>query len=160
MVMILIKTIIDVLQQNAEWLCAVAITYFAWKQCEISKMQVKQDLRLKRLELANKLDEICRTFPGNKDEKNKIMDWLISNNSNFIFLLNKKDSKQYIIFANYVFNLYQNGKELYDYKSVDMQKYYEYLNNVDLALGSADYGINSLKDVITAEKGTKNSNEK
>lgn len=154
--MILIKTIIEVLQQNAEWLCAVAITYFAWKQCEISKMQVKQDLRLKRLELANKLDEVCKTFPENKTEKDKIMEFLISNNSNFIFLLNKKDSIKYILFANYVFCLYQKGKELYDYKLCDMQKYYAYLNDVDLALGSADYGLNSLKDVTTPNnKGIK-----
>ena len=156
MIMILMKTIIEVLQQNAEWLCALAIVYFAWKQCEISKMQIKQDLRLKRLVLANKLDEVCQSFPKNEEEKNKIMDWLTSNNSNFIFLLNNNDSKKYIVFARYVFYLYQNGKELHDYKLNDMQKYYEYLKDVDLALCGAEYGLNNLKDVTTPKKkGTK-----
>ena len=159
MIMILIKTIIEVLQQNAEWLCAVAITYFAWKQCEISKMQVKQDLRLKRLELANKLDEVCRCCPMDKNEKDKIMEFLISNTSNFIFLLNKQDIEKFNKFSTFVFNLSFPMNINASIKAV--KQYNDYLYNVDLALGSADYGLNKLKDLTTPKKkGQKNKNEK
>ena len=51
------------LQQNAEWMCAVAIVIFTAAQCLISYAQYKQELRLRRFNLAHQMDEayiICK----------------------------------------------------------------------------------------------------
>ena len=66
----ILKQILTALQQNAEWLCAIAITYFAYKQYAITKLQIQQDLRMRRLELAQKLDEACKIFPADLEEIN------------------------------------------------------------------------------------------
>ena len=42
------------LQQNAEWMCAIAIVIFTIVQCLISYAQYKQELHLKRFNLAQK----------------------------------------------------------------------------------------------------------
>lgn len=44
------------LQLNAEWICAIAIVFFTAIQCYISHSQYKQELRLRRLNLAKQMD--------------------------------------------------------------------------------------------------------
>ena len=51
--------ILQFLHQNAEWMCAIAITFFAAVQCWLSYQQNLQNIKMKRLELANKLDNTC-----------------------------------------------------------------------------------------------------
>lgn len=64
--------IIKFFQQNAEWLCAIAITIFAGVQCLLAFQQSRQNIKFKRLELANELDKICNDFLGDRDEAIKI----------------------------------------------------------------------------------------
>ena len=72
--MCIIKIIFITLQQNAEWLCAIAIVYFAYKQYAITKLQIEQDLRMRRLELAQKLDTFFIDTPMNKEKLTKFID--------------------------------------------------------------------------------------
>ena len=58
---------------------------FSAVQCLISRTQVKQDLRLKRLELAQKLDEQFIHFPYEREKCKIMLDWLMSNRSLFMF---------------------------------------------------------------------------
>ena len=48
--------ILRFLQQNAEWMCAIAIVGFTAVQCWLAYQQNMQNIRMKRLELASKLD--------------------------------------------------------------------------------------------------------
>ena len=51
-------TILKFLQENAEWMCAIAIVIFTAVQCILTYRQNMQNIRMKRLELASKLDEV------------------------------------------------------------------------------------------------------
>lgn len=79
------------LQQNAEWMCAIAIVIFTIVQCLISYAQYKQELRLKRFNLAQKMDEACIIYTFDKESVQKIVDWFNKNQSQFMYLLNEKD---------------------------------------------------------------------
>ena len=103
--MSVLKAILTTLQQNAEWLCAIAIAYFAWKQDAITKLQIQQDLRMRRLELAQKLDEACKEFPYNKETANKLLEWCTAHQSEFIFLLQGKDGVPFAQLMQFVLNL-------------------------------------------------------
>jgi len=97
--------ILRFLQQNAEWMCAIAIVCFTAVQCWLAYQQNMQNIRMKRLELANNLDTVCSTFLGERSESIEILQWLTANASSFIFLLNKKDrayfKKLFIFLMNY-----------------------------------------------------------
>ena len=80
--------IIKLLQENAEWMCAIAIVIFTGVQCWLAYQQNMQNIKMKRLELANKLDQTITVFMGSNDEANEVMNWLSANASNFSFLLN------------------------------------------------------------------------
>lgn len=87
--------IIKLLQENAEWMCAIAIVIFTGVQCWLAYQQNMQNIKMKRLELANKLDQTITVFMGSNDEANEVMNWLSANASNFSFLLNTKDRESY-----------------------------------------------------------------
>lgn len=152
----MINVIITTLQQNAEWLCAIAIVYFAYKQCEIAKLQIRQDLRLKRLELAQKMDEVFKEFPSTKKEADDMLAWLFYNQSTFTFLLNKKDIEVYKELSTCMFNLCTQRK--YEASTVDkmanLRVLFGKVTAVRTALGNADYYI--LKDIFPPEKGPTN----
>lgn len=63
------------LQQNAEWICAIAIVIFTAVQCLISYAQYKQELRLRRFNLAQQMDEACIIYKFDKGSVQKIVDW-------------------------------------------------------------------------------------
>ena len=56
------------LQKNAEWMCAIAITIFTVVQCWISHAQYRQELRFRRLDLANELDKVFSHFVYKKED--------------------------------------------------------------------------------------------
>ncbi len=134
--------ILQFLQQNAEWMCAIAITFFAAVQCWLSYQQNLQNIKMKRLELANKLDNICSTFLGEKSEATEILIWLNQNASNFVFLLNKNDRVAYKKFLLFLMKYRSNPSE---YSSPQKEKAILELNNLlselDSALGNANYGF-------------------
>ena len=85
---------IQFLQQNAEWICAIAIVIFTAAQCWISHSQFKQELRFRRFDLAHQMDEACIIYKFDKESIHKIADWFNRNQSQFMYLLNEKDLRQ------------------------------------------------------------------
>ena len=63
-------SILRFLQQNAEWMCAIAIVGFTFIQCLLAYQQNMQNIRMRRLELASKLDEVAAQFLGDKKKQN------------------------------------------------------------------------------------------
>ncbi len=78
-------SILKFLQQNAEWMCAIAIVGFTAVQCWLAYQQNMQNVRMKRLELANGLDHVCTIFTGDKEHAKRISEWLLSNASTLYF---------------------------------------------------------------------------
>ena len=86
--------ILRFLQQNAEWMCAITIVGFTAVQCWLAYQQNMQNIRMKRLELASRLDEVAAHFLGEKEEAKIVRTWLVSNASNFGALLPQPTRKQ------------------------------------------------------------------
>lgn len=95
-------TILKFLQENAEWMCAIAIVIFTAVQCILTYQQNMQNIRMKRLELASRLDEVAAQFLGSKEEAKLVRTWLVSNASNFGALLNNKDIVPYKNLARFI----------------------------------------------------------
>jgi hypothetical protein len=134
--------LLKILQQNAEWMCAIAITFFAAVQCWLSYQQNLQNIKIKRLELANSLDMVCSKFLGEKREATEILIWLNQNASNFVFLLNKNDRVAYKKLLLFLMKYRSTPSE---YSSSQKEKAILELNNLlselDSALGNANYGF-------------------
>lgn len=144
--MCIFEAIINTLQQNAEWLCAIAITYFAYKQYAITKLQIQQDLRMRRLELAQKLDEACKEFPYNTEKANKLLEWCTSHQSEFIFLLQGKDSSFFAQLMKFVLDLrYKYMMNPQEILETDIKHLYSLVEKLDYALGNAKYGLTEIK---------------
>ncbi len=131
------------LQQNAEWMCAIAIVIFTIVQCFISYAQYKQELRLKRFNLAQKMDEACIIYKFDKESVQKIVDWFNKNQSQFMYLLNEKDLHHLDIFQALLKELHNHN---YAFDEV-IAVYRKCLVNLDVALLNATYGIRKLKKV-------------
>ena len=143
------------LQKNAEWMCAIAITIFTVVQCWISHAQYRQELRFRRLDLANELDKVFSHFVYKKEDCVKRIDWLMENQVNFMFLLKKNEQKLYWQLYEYISSL-QNPKDPDYWEKMEYcDKYYEYLIQLDSALASAKYGIEQYKN---RSKKYKNNN--
>ena len=134
--------LIHLLQQNAEWMCAIAITFFSAVQCCLAYQQNIQSIRNQRLELANELDEVCSRFTVyNKDEAQRILQWLMSKASKFIFLLNTKDREKYKILCNFLFNYHTYPVKNQEEMIQIMKRFNEMLGELDFVLGNANYGF-------------------
>lgn len=143
--MIAIK-ILHCLQQNAEWMCAIAIALFSAVQCILAYQQNLQNIRMKRLELANELDKIsCNFAVYNKDEAQEILQWLISKASNFVFLLNTKDLEKYRKLCTFLFNYHTYPVHSQDEMIEIMKQFHTLLGELDMVLGSANYGFQNNK---------------
>lgn len=148
------------LQQNAEWMCAIAIVFFTIIQCWISHSQYRQDLRFRRLDLANKLDEVFAHFAYTKEDCIKRIDWLMENQVSFMFLLNKSEQKLYWQLYEYISSLVNPKDKDYWEKKEYSEKYYAYLMQLDSALASAKYGIQEYKNKLKQyEKSSPKSKE-
>ncbi|HPT41676.1 MAG TPA: hypothetical protein PLG15_04760 [Candidatus Gastranaerophilaceae bacterium] len=129
------------LQNNAEWMCAIAITIFAAVQCYLAYQQNIQNIRFKRLALANELDIVCNKFLGEKQEAREVSNWLMSNASNFIFLLNKKDRVKYTNLCAFLYS-YQSIVLKNQEETAELIKHFNNLIfELDLALGNATYDL-------------------
>ena len=145
----ILKMILVFFQQNAEWLCAIAIVYFAYKQYAITKLQIEQDLRMQRLELAQQLDEICKNFPVDVDEANDIVSWCLSHSSKFMFLLNEKEGKIFTAFIDFVWDMRLKYTNKIPFSQIDAAKQFtDFQQHIDLALGNAKYGLTEIKSNI------------
>ncbi len=131
------------LQQNAEWMCAVAIVIFTAAQCLISYAQYKQELRFKRFNLAQQMDEACIIYKFDKESVQKIVDWFNKNQSQFMYLLNEKDLFHFDILQALLKELYDKNPAFNDV----IELYRKCLVRLDVALLNANYGIRKLKKV-------------
>ncbi len=134
---------LQILQQNAEWMCAIAIVLFTAIQCWIAHAQFKQDLRLKRFDLAHQMDEACIIYKFDKESIQKIVDWFNKNQSLFMYLLNEKDLEKYDVFQSYLEELYIKNPKFND----GIKQYRKCLVDLDVVLLNATYGIRKLKKV-------------
>ena len=85
-----LKMAVGFLQKNAEWMCSIALVFFAFMQWWLSRKQMIQTLRFKRLELAQQLDKVGVTFQGNSETAMPILQFLAENQSSFKFLLKEE----------------------------------------------------------------------
>ncbi len=134
--------ILKILQQNAEWMCAIAIVGFTAFQCWLAYQQNIQNIRMKRLELANRLDEVAAQFLGTKEEAKLVRTWLVANASNFAFLLNKKDIVKYKSLCGFVLN-YINLQQIPNTEEMIeiIKKFLDLVGELDSVLGNANYGL-------------------
>lgn len=143
--------ILRFLQQNAEWMCAIAIVGFTAVQCWLSYQQNMQNIRIKRLELANKLDEVAAQFLGEKEEAKIVRTWLVSNASNFGALLNNKDLGSYKKLSLFIYN-YLNVNTINQKES--LQQFTDLVSELDAVLINAKYGfVKAGKEFESTNKG-------
>ena len=130
--------ILRFLQQNAEWMCAIAIVGFTAVQCWLSYQQNMQNIRIKRLELASKLDEVAAQFLGDNEEAKIVRNWLVSNASNFGALLNNKDLASYKKLSVFIYN-YLNVNTINQKES--LRQFTDLVSELDAVLINAKYGF-------------------
>ena len=146
--------ILRFLQQNAEWMCAIAIVGFTFIQCLLTYQQNVQNIRIKRLELANKLDEVAAQFLGEKEEAKIVRNWLVSNASNFGALLNSKDINSYKKLSVFIYSYLNkniiNPKE----QILELQQFTDLVSELDAVLINAKYGfVRAGKEFESTNKG-------
>ena len=134
-------SILRFLQQNAEWMCAIAIVGFTAVQCWLAYQQNMQNIRMRRLELASKLDEVAAQFLGDKEEAKLVRTWLVSNASNFGALLNNKDIVSYKKLMLFIYN-YMNADALNkEEQIIAIQDFINIVSELDAVLINAKYGF-------------------
>lgn len=148
-------TILKFLQQNAEWMCAIAIVGFTAVQCWLAYQQNMQNIRIKRLELASKLDEIASQFLGDREEAKIVRTWLVSNASNFGALLNNKDLGSYKKLLVFIYN-YLNMNIINPEKLVlGLRQFTDLVSELDAVLINAKYGfVKAGKEFESTNNGT------
>lgn len=133
--------ILRFLQQNAEWMCAIAIVGFTAVQCWLAYQQNMQNIRIKRLELASKLDEIAAQFLGDREEAKIVRTWLVSNASNFGALLNNKDLGSYKKLSVFIYN-YLNANIIPQEEQIAaLREFTNLVSELDAVLINAKYGF-------------------
>ena len=133
--------ILRFLQQNAEWMCAIAIVGFTFIQCLLVYQQNMQNIRMKRLELASKLDEVAAQFMGDKEDAKLVRTWLVSNASNFGALLNDKDINSYKKLSVFIYN-YLNVNVINPEEQVlALRQFTDLVSELDAVLINAKYGF-------------------
>lgn len=137
----MMDTLFDFLQKNATWMCSIALAFFAFMQWWISRKQLIQTLRFKRLELAQQLDKVEITFLGNSETSMPLLQFIAENQSNFKFLLKRESYK-------HVENLYNFVHKVRNTKSFSQKDILqniitsnEYLNTLTDVLCNAEYGM-------------------
>lgn len=133
---------LEFLQKNGEWMSAIALVVFAVMQWWISRSQLKQDLRLRRLELSKNLDKAAVEFEGDRETSMPFIEWMAGNQSSFQFLLNSKDVKHVEVLYNFLLNLRRNTNFLNTQDKIkNVTKCNMYVNNLEVVLCNASYGI-------------------
>lgn len=126
------------LKENAQWLCAVGMLIFAGIQVWLMYSQIHQQLRLRRLDLANKLGAILADFDTNTDSMKQMTSFIYTNYTDFICLLNKKDG---IVFKEFILSFKEMLKESDEDKYILRNKCMEKGLCLLETLGDAKYGI-------------------
>lgn len=147
-------TILRFLQQNAEWMCAIAIVGFTAVQCWLSYQQNMQNIRMKRLELASTLDEVAAQFLGEKKEAKIVRTWLVSNASNFGALLNNKDLGSYKKLSVFIYNYLNANIITQEEQIAALREFTNLVSELDAVLINAKYGfVKAGKEFESTNKG-------
>lgn len=146
--------ILRFLQQNAEWMCAIAIVGFTAVQCWLAYQQNMQNIRIKRLELASKLDEVAAQFLGDNEEAKIVRNWLVSNASNFGALLNNKDLGSYKKLSVFIYT-YLNANIINPEEQIAaLREFTNLVSELDAVLINAKYGfVRAGKEFESTNKG-------
>jgi hypothetical protein len=122
-------------------MCAIAIVGFTAVQCWLAYQQNMQNIRMKRLELASKLDEVAAQFIGDKEDAKLVRTWLVSNASNFGALLNDKDINSYKKLSVFIYN-YLNVNVINPEEQVlALRQFTDLVSELDAVLINAKYGF-------------------
>lgn len=146
--------ILRFLQQNAEWMCAIAIVGFTFIQCLLTYQQNMQNIRMKRLELASTLDEVAAQFFGEKKESKIVRTWLVSNASNFVALLNNKDLGSYKKLLVFIYNYLNANIITQEEQIAALRQFTDLVSELDAVLINAKYGfVKAGKEFESTNKG-------
>lgn len=144
-------TILQALQQNASWICGFGMLVFALVQVCLMFAQGRQQLRLKRLELVQQLDEVAADFDGTREAAIKVQEWLCKHQSVCILLLKKKDVKSVEILFAYLVQIRADKTPINMQTAIErVKKFNALVNDVTRCLGTARYGFT--KENMVKEK--------
>ncbi len=130
------------LQQNATWICGFGMLIFAGVQVWLMFAQGRQQLRLKRLELVQQLDEVAFDFDGTRDTAIKVQEWLGRRQGICALLLKKKDAKAIERLFSYLVELRSDLRPISAECALErIQKFNTLVNDVTRCLGTARYGF-------------------
>lgn len=147
--------VLSFLQSNAEWMSAIGLVVFAAVQVWLMHAQNRQQIRLKRLDLAHEMDVVCAEFDGEKISAIKVQEWFVRNQSLFTFLLNRKDVKSVEAAFAFLSNVRQHLIIPTEEAINNIKQFDSIINNVSCALGCAHYGI--VSDNVKKPKEDKNA---
>lgn len=139
------NTLLELLRNNAEWICSIALAFFAFMQWWISRKQLIQTLRFKRLELAQKMDHVAVTFLGDSETSKQFYQFLAENQSNFKFLLKKESYKYVEDLFNFMKNVYNTQTTTTQQALQNLITFNEYMNSLTDELCNAEYGMVKFK---------------
>lgn len=135
-------SMLEFLQQNASWICGFGMLVFALVQVCLMFAQGRQQLRLKRLELIQQLDEVAADFDGTRETTIKVQEWLCKHQSVCALLLKKKDAKSIEVLFAYLVKLRADMTPITTQIAIERVKQFnELVNNVTRCLGTARYGF-------------------
>ena len=141
---------LEFLQQNASWICGFGMLVFALVQVCLMFAQGRQQLRLKRLELVQQLDEVAADFDGTRETAIKVQEWLCKHQSVCVLLLKKKDVKSIEVLFGYLVQIRADMTSVGMQVAIERVKQFNKLvNDVTRCLGTAGYGFtkeNMLRD--------------
>lgn len=129
------------LQENGQWICAAFTCAFIGIQVWLMHTQNRQQIRLQRLDLAQKLNEACARFPNSKEECDVVMQWLMGHAASFTFLLNKKDMKKYWFLYELVHKFRICKDEQYFENMENRNKFIASAIDLENTVREASYGI-------------------
>lgn len=132
---------IEFLQQNAEWMCAIGMLVFAGVQVWLMKEQQKQELRLKRLDLAHGLDQIASTFATDNEAVYKICQRLNANASYFRAYLDKDGLNNYKKLCLYLLQLGEQKGPSFQKTSDEIQTFLSLVSALNNSLIKTTKGV-------------------
>ena len=139
------------LQQNASWICGFGMLVFALVQVCLMFAQGRQQLRLKRLELVQQLDEVAADFDGTRETAIKVQEWLCKHQSVCALLLKKKDAKTIEELFSCLVNIRADTTPVNMQTAIErVKKFNALVNDVTRCLGTAGYGFT--KENMAKEK--------
>ena len=139
------------LQENAQWLCAIGMVIFAGIQVWLTSSQNRQQVRLRRLDLANQFGMVLAQLEDDSKSINQMSVFIYAHYADFICLLNEKDIAVFKEFVSLIRPMLQEtGKQ-----EIRIQCHQTGLKLLE-TLGAAKYGI--VRPVVRTENNTKKPN--